>query len=160
MANIIINDDLSVRTTSYDLHKSYPIAELDFFIPVKYSNFKLYVIIKDQNDIIDICDLRYTNTHGNYSCCNISPTQCLRIVTGKSTLYIVLLNIETREIYLTKDVQADIQVEFHKLSHKIYALNELTSEIGTMYEKIVQMSDVNVDIYEKIQGMAGDENDN
>jgi len=151
MVNIIYGEDKNMRFTQFDKNIIYDLTDLRFFINNNKSLLVLYCIIKNSNGTLDSVKLQIGNSESKgYDCYNFSPTQLLSLNSGVSTLF--LFGIYTdKSTFITDEFDMNLNVENFKISNKLYVVNELENDVMNYYNKIEQLTKMNIDMFKDIQ---------
>lgn len=157
MSNIIMNDDLTIRTTQFDANSIYSLYDINFYIPTALSTYKTFAIIEDNAGLYDICELAFEKNSSNYCVYKFTQGQCLRIKTGNCRVTIMLINTNGfQDSKVSKSVEVNLNIDLYKMSHRLYITQQLSEEIAQCYKDNLKILDMMIDVYENFQEMVGD----
>lgn len=150
MANIILMDNFNIRTTSFSATSTYGLEELLFYIPNKMNEVNVYVMIVDSAGSKDIVPLQFVGNHNEHKKYKINHSTSIRIKSGECQLYILTIDSKTNMINTSTKMMIKLTIDNYKLMRQLYVVNELNSAMCGIYEKILNMSEMNVELYEKM----------
>ena len=149
--NIILNDN-TIRTTKFNKEEVYELSDINIYIPNDQKHTNAYIILKNQQGIYDIIPIELvekTTTHKKY---RITYTNSIRISSDEVEIKVLLLDVENNYSCIISDsLICNINVDNYKISHQTVISEQLGNSIKTMYGKINQLTEMNINIYEKIK---------
>lgn len=155
MANILLNEDYSIRTTKLNQTDIYDISKLLFYIPNTFNNMNVFILLKDSIGMVDIIPLQYSGNQSSYKIYKVNYSNQVRIKSGTVTLSIITFNHKNNSCSIsTGNIEFNISVENYKIGHQLAISQELNLYIKDVLEKIMKLTDINIDIYEKITGVT------
>lgn len=149
MVNIILDDNFTIRVTKLVDDKQYDFSELQFYIPNTFNDSYICVYIIGDNKIAEIIPLQFVSNYNSYKIYKISYNNKIRISSGKISLKIIVIsdNICTQSV---NSVDLQIIVDSYNISHKLLVMKEFEKYIQTMYEKILNLTNLNIKISEDL----------
>ena len=153
MANIILMDNLNIRATSFNAKITYGLEELVFYIPTKMNGVSIYVMFVDSAGTRDILPVQFAGSHNEYKKYKINCSASIRVKSGPCQMYILTIDSRTNVINTSTKMDIQISIENYKLMRQLYIVNELNNAIGGMYEKILNMTEMNIELYEKMSAL-------
>lgn len=153
MTNIILMDNLNIRATSFNAKSTYGLEELLFYVPTKMNGINVYVMIVDSAGTKEILPLQFAGAHNEYKKYKINCSASIRIKSGPCQIYVLTIDPNTNLISTSTKMDIQITIENYKLMHQLYIVSELNSSIGSMYEKMVNMTEMNIELYEKMSAL-------
>ena len=154
MTNIILMDNLNIRATSFNAKNTYGLEELLFYIPSKMNGLGVYLMIVDSAGTRDIVPLQFDGIHNEYKKYKINYAASIRSKSGECQLYILTVDSKTNSINTSGKMDIQLSVENYKLMRQLYIVNELNTSMGSMYEKMLNMTEMNIDLYEKMSALV------
>jgi hypothetical protein len=151
MGNIILNESLCLSTTKISVEGNNQIEQLSFYISNKYGEFDICVAITDSFGVFDIVPLTYLRTDKNYKIYNIDCKNELRIKSGKCKIIIFLFDKRLENCKSSGNLDINLDIENYNLFHHTYLNKKVVNEVSDYYDKIVKMTNLNIEIYDKIQ---------
>jgi hypothetical protein len=143
-------DNFNIRTTSFSAKSTYGLEELLFYIPNKMNEVNVYVMIVDSAGTKDIVPLQFVGNHNEHKKYKINHSTSIRIKSGECQMYILTIDSKTNMINTSTKMMINLSIENYKLMRQLYIVNELNNTMGGIYEKILHMSEMNVELYEKM----------
>lgn len=153
MTNIILMDNLNIRATSFSAKNTYGLEDLLFYIPKKMNDLGIYIMIVDAAGTRDIMPLQFDGIHNEYKKYKINYSASIRSKSGECQLYILTVDSKTNTINTSGKMDIHLSIENYKLMRQLYIVNELNTEMGSMYEKMLNMTEMNIDLYEKMSAL-------
>ena len=149
--NIILNGN-TIRTTKFNKEETYELSDINIYIPNDQNHTNAYIILKNQQGIYDIIPIEFaekTTTHKKY---RITYTNPIRISSGEAEIKVLLLDIENNYSCIISDnLICNINIDNYKIAHQTVISEQFGNSIKTMYEKINQLTEMNINIYEKMK---------
>lgn len=155
--NVILNEDYTLKTTKMSQSESYDLSDINFFIPNKFNSCNVFVVLINSVGLTDIVPLNFIENSNSYKKYKITYSNSIRVDSGEIELKIVLVDSNGREIYISSGDKliCNIAVDNYKIARQVAITNELSSSVYELYKKIEQMTEMNIDIYEKITEVSG-----
>lgn len=129
------------------------LQELDFYIPKGFS-YELFLIIKNiKTNSLDVLELkRKTNEHGKYYIYSVPPD--VRVSFDVRDTYSISLLYFDKDTMPIISMPVEIVLDFSqfKTISNIYFIQKAKSDIGNYYQKIMELTQLNIDLYKKIGG--------
>lgn len=152
--NLIIDDSLNVNAPK-NKKGEISLSELNFYVPKKFNSHNISLLIQDSLGNINICKLDFVKSVYDYKIYVISNTQKLNIKDGKCKCKFILLNIDMSECVITKGIDLNINTYEYKSAYRLYVSKELESSLSSIYKDISELTNINIEIYKKIQECKG-----
>ena len=144
---IIYNKDKDLRTIEDALDNS--LDNLHFYIPKKLQG-NLYCRLVDTNESESILKLSRTDSSDKlYDIYKVSLDNFIACCNGNIKLSI--LHIENNIPYISADIQLNLIFDKCKSAMQLYFMDDLTSEVVNKYKKIVELTEMNINIYNDIK---------
>ena len=144
---IIYNKDKDLRIIEDALDNS--LDNLHFYIPKKLQG-NFYCRLVDTNETESILKLAKSDSSDKlYDIYKVSLDNFVSCVNGKIDLSI--LHLEDRLPYISSSVHLDINFDKCKTAMQLYFMDDLTSHIVGKYKKIVELTEMNINIYKDIK---------
>ena len=159
--NLIYSNE-GFRATKYTESQSYSLDEIMFFIEKKYVNLRLYLILKDVLNHIDIVKLKQVNStnvnYYNYTCDVSYP---LKINNGVCAISLIGINPNTEHVDLSSTYfTLSLENNLYNFKAQIGLLEQFNRNIADiynktfeLYQKVVQMSEVNVQMLKEVKNL-------
>lgn len=157
MGNVILNTDLTVRTTK--LQPSNQLDELLFYIPSEYNAFDIFLLLKDENNNSDVIPLIYSKLNNNYKIYTIQCSNELKIRDGLCKVALLMMGVDSGDCRISEYSTIHLKMDKYNVLHKTYISRQLESYVAEMYDKIVQITNMNIEIYERISKEVPTSND-
>ena len=150
--NIILNEDYSLRTTNMSQSKIYDLSDINFFIPNKFNSCNVFTILTNSVGLTEIIPLNFIENSHSYKKYKVTYTNSIRVDSGVVEIKIILIDLNNRDIFIScgDRLFCNIAVENYKIARQLAITNELNTTIHELYKKIEQMTEMNIDIYERI----------
>jgi len=157
MPNIIFDGDRKIRFTDMDLSKQYDLNDLRFYIP-KVKNIRvLHCLFKDDQksyESIELSEIPYDSN--TYTCYKVIVEQSFLLDSGDLTL--TLFGIcESFEAVVSEDFSINVSVDNYNHATKLYWADKVSVSVADYYNKIVQLTNMNIEILSKIKEKYGGE---
>lgn len=156
MGNIILNEELHISATK--LQDVNDIEGLSFYVSKKYANRNICIAITDYRGIFDIIPLTFLKTETNYNVYHIGCKNEIRIRGGECKIIFFIFDKEFENCNASKTFSLNLNVENYNLFHHTYISRLLSNDIAAAYDKILKMTNMNIEIYDKMRGVENDEN--
>ena len=148
---IIYNKDKDLRTIEDALDNS--LDNLHFYIPKKLQG-NFYCRLVDSNESESILKLSKSDSSDKlYNVYKVSLDNFISCINGDIKLSI--LHIENDLFYMTKDIKINLTLDKSKSAMQLYFLDDLTSEVISKYNKIIELTEMNINIYKDITEVIG-----
>lgn len=147
--NIIINENYEIKSISHCADKKYDLSELWFYIPNIFNCCSIYISLS-QGSLIDIIPLQFIKTHNSHKVYKFNYSNRLRIPSGVANFKIMLVDQNNNCNISVNGIDIDILVDNYDISHKLSIIKELETSIQGLYEKIVSITNMNIEMYEKL----------
>ena len=154
--NIILNEDYSLRTTKMSQSEIYDLSDINFFIPNKFNSYNVFAILTNSVGLTEIIPLNFIENSHSYKKYKVTYYNSIRVDSGEMEIKIVLVDSNSHEVYISSGnkVFCNITVDNYKIARQVAITNELSLSVQELYKKIEQMTEMNIDIYEKIVGVS------
>ena len=144
---IIYNKDKDLRTIEDALDNS--LDNLHFYIPKKLQG-SFYCRLVDSNESESILKISKSNSSDKlYDIYKVSLDNFISCENGNIKLSI--LHIENNIPYISADIQLNLIFDKCKSAMQLYFMDDLTSEVINKYKKIVELTEMNINIYNDIK---------
>ena len=148
---IIYNKDKDLRTIEDALDNS--LDNLHFYIPKKLQG-NFYCRLVDSNESESILKLSKSDNNDKlYNIYKVSLDNFINCINGDIKLSI--LHIENDLFYMTKDIKINLTLDKSRSAMQLYFLDDLTSEVISKYNKIIELTEMNINIYKDIKEVIG-----
>ena len=146
MVNVIYRGDKKIDLTSFNKITTYDLTDIRFFIPNTKGLSFLYCVFKDKSGNMDSVELSsVTCEQKNYFCYTFNIEQSLSIKSGELTLFLFGIYGDNSTI-ITDEFIINLNVENFNIANQLYLINKLDNNILNYYNKIVQLTEMNVNI--------------
>ena len=144
---IIYNKDKDLRTIEDALDNS--LDNLHFYIPKKLQG-NFYCRLVDSNESESILKLSKSDSSDKlYDIYKVSLDNF--ISCGNGNIKLSILHIENNIPYISADIQLNLIFDKCKSAMQLYFMDDLTSEVINKYKKIVELTEMNINIYNDIK---------
>lgn len=151
MGNIVLDDKNEIRANRLSSDNN-DISDIEFYIPVQYNYDSIKVLIFDKDNIYDVCSLIKLDERTNYSVCKLDFSSTIRISSGDCSIGLIRIDIKNHTCYTTNFLDVNLNIKSYLASHLTFISTELNNSISELYQKIVSMTEMNIEIYAKING--------
>ena len=150
--NIILDEDYSLRTTKMSQSELYDLSDINFFIPNKFNSCNVFTILTNSVGLTEIIPLNFIENSHSYKKYKVTDSNSIRVDSGEIEIKIVLVDLNSHEVCISSGNKliCNITVDNYKIAHQVATTNELSSLVSDLYKKIERMTEMNIDIYEKI----------
>ena len=154
--NIILDEDYSLRATKMSQSELYDLSDTNFFIPNKFNSCNVFAILTNSVGLTEIIPLNFIENSHSYKKYKVTYSNSIRVDSGEMEIKIVLVDLNSHEVCLSSGnkVICNITVDNYKIAHQVATTNELSSLVSDLYKKIERMTEMNIDIYEKIMEVS------
>lgn len=152
MGNIILNDDLRISTTKLSTESDNELERLLFYVSKKYNESSVCVAITDCCGVFDIIPLTYLRTDTNYKVYCIDCKNEIRIKSGKCKMIFFVFDKQLQSCKASDNFTINLNIENYNLFHQTYLNKKVLNEAADYYDKILKMTNMNIEIYNKIKG--------
>ena len=144
---IIYNKDKDLRTIEDALDNS--LDNLHFYIPKKLQG-SFYCRLVDSNESESILKISKSDSSDKlYDIYKVSLDNF--ISCGNGNIKLSILYIENNIPYISADIQLNLIFDKCKSAMQLYFMDDLTSEVINKYKKIVELTEMNINIYNDIK---------
>lgn len=144
---IIYNKDKDLRTIEDALDNN--LDNLHFYIPKKLQG-NFYCRLVDSNESESILKLSKSDSSDKlYDIYKVSLDNF--ISCGNGNIKLSILHIENNMPYISADIQLNLIFDKCKSAMQLYFMDDLTSEVINKYKKIVELTEMNINIYNDIK---------
>lgn len=144
---IIYNKDKDLRTIEDALDNS--LDNLHFYIPKKLQG-SFYCRLVDSNESESMLKLSKSDSSDKlYDIYKVSLDNF--ISCGNGNIKLSILHIENNIPYISADIQLNLIFDKCKSAMQLYFMDDLTSEVINKYKKIVELTEMNINIYNDIK---------
>ena len=150
MGNIILQDGLKVTTTKLSVEDENDLGSLKFYISKKYNLFSVCVAIIDSYGVFDIIPLAFLSDETNYKVYCINCKNATRIKNGKCKMIFFIFDKELQYCRSSESIDIGISTTNYTLLHKTYISKQISDDIASYYDKIVKLTEMNIELYDKI----------
>lgn len=149
--NIILNEDYSLRTTKMSQSELYDLSDINFFIPNKFNSCNVFIALINSVGLTDIIPLNFTENSQSYKKYKVTYTNSIRVQSGTVKIKIILVDSNNHSVIIScGDVTCNITTENYKIGHQVAITYELNTSMQNMYLKMQELTEMNIDIHEKI----------
>ena len=144
---IIYNKDKDLRTIEDALDNS--LDNLHFYIPKKLQG-NFYCRLVDTNETESILKISKTDSSDKlYDIYKVSLDNFVACCNGDIKLSI--FHIENNLPYISNDIQVKLRFDKCKSMMQLYFMDNLTTEVVNKYKKIIELTEMNINIYKDIK---------
>ena len=150
--NIILDEDYSLRATKMSQSELYDLSDINFFIPNKFNSCNVFTILTNSVGLTEIIPLNFIENSNSYKKYKVTYSNSVRVDSGEMEIKIVLVDSNSHEVCISSGdkVICNITVDNYKIAHQVATTNELSSLVSDLYKKIERMTEMNIEIYEKM----------
>ena len=150
--NVILNEDCSLRTTKMSQSELYDLSDINFFIPNEFNSCNVFTILTNSVGLTEIIPLNFIENRHSYKKYKVTYSNSIRVDSGEMEIKIVLVDSNSHEVCISSGnkVICNITVDNYKIARQVAITNELSLSVYELYKKIEQMTEMNIDIYERI----------
>ena len=154
--NIILDEDYSLRATKMSQSELYDLSDINFFIPNKFNSCNVFTILTNSVGLTEIIPLNFIENSHSYKKYKVTYSNSIRVDSGEIEIKIVLVDSNSHEVYISSGNKliCNITVDNYKIARQVAITNELSLLVSDLYKKIEQMTEMNIDIYEKIMEVS------
>ncbi len=154
--NIILNEDYTLRTTNMSQSKIYDLSDINFFIPNKFNSCNVFTILTNSVGLTEIIPLNFIENSNSHKKYKVTYSNSIRVDSGEIEIKIVLVDLNSHEVCISSGNKliCNITVDNYKIARQVAITNELSLLVSDLYKKIEQMTEMNIDIYEKIMEVS------
>ena len=149
MPNIILNDT-EIRSVNLYPDTEYQLSDLNFYIPLDYKDYCVYVILNDSVGVNEICKIQCIDQTSNYKIYTFDPLYPLRISSGNTSIYLLLINKDFSNTRITNDLSVLINIDKIKVSHYTLLTEMFSRSLADTYAKNEQLTQLNIEMYNKM----------
>ena len=144
---IIYNKDKDLRLIEDALDNN--LDNLHFYIPKKLQG-NFYCRLVDSNESESILKLSKSDSNDkHYNIYKVSLDNFIACENGNMQLSIIF--IENNLPYTSNNIQLNLNCDNMKSIAQLYYIDSLTMEVINKYKKIIQLTEMNINIYNDIQ---------
>lgn len=152
MANILLTEDFALKQTHFDANKTVILSEIFFYIPNKFTDSRVYIMLIDSLGITDIISLQFFKNHNEYKVYKINATSTIRVKSGDLKVQVLVVESGSNAIKTSTFISlSDVSIDNYKMIRQLQLINDFSADISDTYKKISELTKINVEIYEKIQ---------
>lgn len=150
--NVILNEDYSLRTTKMFQSESYDLSDINFFIPNRFNSCNVFIVLINSVGLTEIVPLNFIENSHSYKKYKVTYSNSIRVDSGEVEIKIILVDSNSREVCISSGDKliCNITVDNYKIARQVAITNELNISVHELYKKIEQMTEMNINIYEKI----------
>lgn len=152
MGNIILNEDMHISTTKLTATDSNDLLQISFYVSKKYNENNVCIALTDNQGIFDIIPLTYEKDASNYKVYRVDCKNELRIKNGECKMIFFVFDCNFEVCKSSNSLNININFDNHNLFHQTYINRKLSADIANYYDKILKMTTMNIEIYNKITG--------
>ncbi|WP_288681624.1 hypothetical protein [uncultured Eubacterium sp.] len=158
MANIVLDENDCIRANKLSSGNN-DVSDIEFYIPSVFNYNSIKILIFDENNIYDVCSLIKLDERSNYTVCKLDLSSTIRVSSGNMKIGFIRIDVQNHTAYTTNFIDVDLSVDNYAASHLTFVSTELNNSISELYQKIVSMTEMNIEIYDKInkENGGGDE---
>lgn len=149
MGNIILNTDFTIRTTK--INGETHLEESLFYVPKIFNAFSVYISLTDGDKNSDIFPLVFNGFVSNHKTYRVDCSKELKIKSGPCKLAFLIIDIESANCRASNYLDIDLKLDKYNLLHQTYISRKLGTHISDVYDKILKLTNMNIEILEKIQ---------
>nr|DAD59762.1 MAG TPA: hypothetical protein [Bacteriophage sp.] len=153
MANIVLDDKNKIRANK--LSDVNDISDIEIYISTQFNYDSIKVLIFDENNIYDVCSLIKLDERMNFHICKLDFSSTIRISNGDCQIGLIRIDVKNHTCYTTNFIDVNLDVKNYAASHLTFVSTELNNSINELYQKIVSMTEMNIEIYDKINKANG-----
>lgn len=150
LANIILQENFTIKTVKLNQNETYDLSELTFYIPNKFNCSHIFVLITDST-LTDIVPLQYDGSYQSYKTYKMNYANTIRVKPGLVKLSILLYDGKQENALMSNgSIKFNANIENYKIAHQLAITMELNTALKETYNKIMELTTMNIDIYEKM----------
>lgn len=150
MVNIICTDNM-VRFTQFNPQSTYNLSDLNILINNNKKLSSVFCIFKtESNDYDAIKLITRASDHKSYDSYMFDPESKISLPSGKLKLFLFGL-FDDNSVLCSDEFEMNLSFENYNLTSKLYAIHQLNSEVANYYNKIVSMTELNIQISKDIK---------
>lgn len=153
--NFIMDNNGAVRMTSFSSKETYDVGEIHFYVPVNCAeNKQIFLVLKNTYNFYEIIELdlmKRINNNSNNLLYKTTLNNEIKKIDGMVDVFLLLIDKKSGVLQLSESCKMNISTEKYSIARQIYIVQQLNNNIADYYLKIVNMTDKNKEIYEKIQ---------
>ena len=153
MANIVLDDKNKIRANK--LSDVNDISDIEIYISTQFNYDSVKVLIFDKDNIYDVCSLIKLDERMNFHICKLDFSSTIRISNGDCQIGLIIIDVKNHTCYTTNFIEVNLDVKNYAASHLTFVSTELNNSINELYQKIVSMTEMNIEIYDKINKANG-----
>ena len=151
LANVLLNEDFSIRTTQLNKTETYELSDLLFYVPNVFNCSHIFILLTDSMGMTDIIPLQFIGNHQSHKKYKVSYSNSIRVKSGIVTLQMLIFNSSTHQCNISIDnISLNASIKNYKATHQLAITMELNSFVKDLYDKIVKLTNVNIELYDKI----------
>ena len=152
MANFIMNEAGSIRSTQFSPSIEYDIGEICFYVPQSISG-QVFLVVRGENNLYEIVEL--TRAKGIQQGTNIlyklSLEQPLRIDKATATMYLLVINTQDGSYMISSQFKVKITCEKYKIARSVYLSQQVGQKVQYLYTQMLALTEENRKIADELK---------
>lgn len=149
----------NLRLISFNPYNQYQLDTLKFYIPKEFKYITPFLVIKDTQGRCDLFKLSLNATDDRYNIYTVALTSSITIKAGKSKVSLFLLTSQNNN-FKVSDFSQDINLSYdnYSIGYQLHLIEGLSRNLITAYQKIEQLTQMNIDIHKNIEEAINNDN--
>ena len=153
--NIILGNARVLRTTQFSFSTVYDIGEVNFYIPVAKANSnQVFLVLKNSRNLREIVELirsKNETQKGVNALYKLNINSSIRVGDEAVEIYLLLINKETDEYSISSKLKINLSAENYKIARQAKIVEEVSQKVQEYYAKILVLTEINQELYKKIE---------
>ena len=139
----------SLRLVKFNPEETYNLEDLDFYIPSNLRNATPFLLIKDSEGTKDILKLAQIQTGHAYNIYSVSLDNAISVTDGLSSIIVMVINND-----IMRSAASEIILNYENFQNgiELSSLEKFSYSLAETYTKIQELTKMNIEIYETIEG--------
>ena len=153
--NIILSNAGDLRTTQFSFSTVYDIGEVNFYIPTAKANSnQVFLVLKNGRNLREIVELIRSKNETQKSVnalYKLNINSSIRVGDEAVEIYLLLINKETDEYSTSSKLKINLSAENYKIARQAKIVEEVSQKVQEYYTKILVLTEINQELYKKIE---------
>lgn len=146
-----MNKDCTLRTTKFNRDNTYELSDIDVYIPNDFNYTNLYIVLVSKLGVYDIIPIEFferTATHRKYKITYNNP---IRISSGDVEVKLLLMDVNNNySAIVSGNLVCSVNIDNYRIAYQTIISEKVSSNVAKAYDKIKELTEMNIEIYEKI----------